>query len=184
MANWGTGFWDDARTAKLCELWGQGKTGSQIADMLQCTKNMVIAKARREGLASRPSPIKAAKPAAKSKPKPKKIKVAPKKRGRPRKSALAQDQSPFVPFRDHTHITAEFRHNSPNYGQCQFIHGELRKDWTWCKKPTAEEAAFCPEHEDLCYVAPYSPAERQVIKTMNFNAAKVGKATAHLIPNS
>ncbi len=47
--------WDEAREAKLKELWGKGHTASQIAKMLggNVTRNSVIGKAHRLKLAGR-----------------------------------------------------------------------------------------------------------------------------------
>jgi GcrA cell cycle regulator len=40
-------------------MWGADKTATQIADALDCTRDMVIGKAHRLNLKVRPSPIKA-----------------------------------------------------------------------------------------------------------------------------
>ena len=52
--------WTDERVAKLQELWDKGLSASQIAKELAegVTRNAVIGKAHRMGLASRPSPVK------------------------------------------------------------------------------------------------------------------------------
>lgn len=51
--------WTDERVERLRELWGQGVSASEIADMLgDVTRNAVIGKAHRLGLSGRPSPIK------------------------------------------------------------------------------------------------------------------------------
>lgn len=51
--------WTDERVEKLRELWGQGMSASEIADLLgDITRNAVIGKAHRLGLSGRPSPIK------------------------------------------------------------------------------------------------------------------------------
>ncbi|HPF47260.1 MAG: global cell cycle regulator GcrA-like protein [Alphaproteobacteria bacterium] len=53
--------WTDDRVEKLRELWDKGLSASQIAKELAegVTRNAVIGKAHRMGLASRPSPVKA-----------------------------------------------------------------------------------------------------------------------------
>lgn len=53
--------WTDERVEKLRELWDKGLSASQIAKELAegVTRNAVIGKAHRMGLASRPSPVKA-----------------------------------------------------------------------------------------------------------------------------
>ncbi|HZF43159.1 MAG TPA: GcrA family cell cycle regulator [Sphingomonadaceae bacterium] len=60
--------WTDERIDRLKALWTEGNTASQIADDLGgVSRNAVIGKAHRLGLAARPSPVKAAEP--KDKPK-------------------------------------------------------------------------------------------------------------------
>ncbi len=53
--------WNELGIETLKRMWGEGKTASQIAEELGegVTRNMVIGKAHRLGLESRPSPIKA-----------------------------------------------------------------------------------------------------------------------------
>ena len=54
-------FWNDVRTEQLRRLWSEGKTASEIAEIIggECTRNMVISKTRRiPGCARRESPIK------------------------------------------------------------------------------------------------------------------------------
>jgi len=51
--------WSEERVEKLRQLWGQGMSASEIADLLgNVTRNAVIGKAHRLGLSGRPSPIK------------------------------------------------------------------------------------------------------------------------------
>ena len=52
--------WTDRRIAILRELWSKGLSARQIAEQLgDVSRNAVIGKAHREGLDSRPSPIRA-----------------------------------------------------------------------------------------------------------------------------
>jgi GcrA cell cycle regulator len=55
--------WNDVSLQALRQLWGEGRTASQIAALLGLTRNQVIGKAHRLGLDGRPSPIKGDKPA-------------------------------------------------------------------------------------------------------------------------
>jgi GcrA cell cycle regulator len=51
--------WTDEKVELLTRLWQQGKSASEIsAELGDVTRNAVIGKAHRLGLASRPSPIK------------------------------------------------------------------------------------------------------------------------------
>lgn len=71
--------WTEERVEKLRELWDKGLSASQIAKELAegVTRNAVIGKAHRMGLASRPSPVKS-DPAKRTAATAKK-KTAPKK---------------------------------------------------------------------------------------------------------
>jgi hypothetical protein len=53
-------IWTDEYVSRLRELWGQGKTASEIATILgnKFTRNSVIGKVHRLKLSGRPSPIK------------------------------------------------------------------------------------------------------------------------------
>lgn len=51
--------WTEERVALLRQLWGSGKSASEIAEMLgDVSRNAVIGKAHRLGLSGRPSPIR------------------------------------------------------------------------------------------------------------------------------
>lgn len=51
--------WTDERVQRLKDLWSQGLSASEIADLLgDISRNAVIGKAHRLGLSGRPSPIK------------------------------------------------------------------------------------------------------------------------------
>lgn len=58
--------WTDERVALLRQYWDEGRSASQIAELLgeKLSRNAVIGKAHRLGLAARPSPLKTAKSAA------------------------------------------------------------------------------------------------------------------------
>ncbi|WP_260484358.1 GcrA family cell cycle regulator [Sphingomicrobium flavum] len=92
--------WTEERIDRLKKLWAAGNTASQIAEELGgVSRNAVIGKAHRLGLASRPSPVKAAakkkapaKPKAKA-PAPKKA-AAPRKEAAPKPAAAAPKPAP------------------------------------------------------------------------------------------
>jgi GcrA cell cycle regulator len=50
--------WTDELKARLAVLWSDGHSASEIARRMGTTKNAVIGKANRMGLARRPSPIR------------------------------------------------------------------------------------------------------------------------------
>jgi GcrA cell cycle regulator len=64
--------WTDERIETLRKMWDSGLTATQIAEELGgVSRNAVIGKAHRLGLASRPSPVKPNVPEAKAAPEPK-----------------------------------------------------------------------------------------------------------------
>jgi GcrA cell cycle regulator len=64
--------WTDERIELLKTYWSEGRSASQIAELLGegLTRNAVIGKAHRLGLASRPSPVKAAPRSTDARPEP------------------------------------------------------------------------------------------------------------------
>lgn len=63
--------WTDERIETLRKMWDSGMTATQIAEELGgVSRNAVIGKAHRLGLASRPSPVKPNAPEAKATPAP------------------------------------------------------------------------------------------------------------------
>ncbi len=93
--------WTDERIQLLTQYWDEGRSASQIAELLGegLTRNAVIGKAHRLGLSSRPSPLKAAdgkngdaKPAARA------AKAAPReeKPARPAKAAETPAEAPAL----------------------------------------------------------------------------------------
>ena len=107
--------WTPKRTEALIKLWKSGAPTSEIGRKLKVTKNAVVGKAHRLGLAKRQSPIpgrdgaKAAKPdAARAKPLPKVIakpvakplaKSEAKSEARPVAKPVAKPAAPAAPAR-------------------------------------------------------------------------------------
>lgn len=70
--------WTDERIETLRKMWDSGLTATQIAEELGgVSRNAVIGKAHRLGLASRPSPVKANTPESKAAPAPAPAAAAP-----------------------------------------------------------------------------------------------------------
>ncbi len=90
--------WTDERIEQLRKLWSEGHPASRIAEELGgVSRNAVIGKAHRLGLAKRPSPVKSDKNKAKAAAKPAvKAKAAPKAP----KPAKAETPKVTAPERD------------------------------------------------------------------------------------
>lgn len=117
--------WTDDRVAKLRELWDKGLSASQIAKELAegVTRNAVIGKAHRMGLASRPSPVK-------TDPK-KKAKKAAEKKAAP-KSKIPGGK---VSLLELTERMCKWPIGHP---------GEV--DFHFCGKTSAPTFPYCPSH--------------------------------------
>tara|TARA_R110002096_G_scaffold87253_1_gene200297 strand:+ start:8031 stop:8513 length:483 start_codon:yes stop_codon:yes gene_type:complete len=118
--------WTDERVAKLRELWDKGLSASQIAKELAegVTRNAVIGKAHRMGLASRPSPVKS-DPQKKAKAPVEKKVVKPK----------AKAPTGKVSLLDLTERMCKWPIGHP---------GE--PDFHFCGKPSAPTFPYCGTH--------------------------------------
>ena len=50
--------WDDPTIARLRSLWAEGHSAARIGEAMGVSKNAIVGKAHRLGLAGRPSPIR------------------------------------------------------------------------------------------------------------------------------
>lgn len=118
--------WTDDRVEKLRELWDKGLSASQIAKELAegVTRNAVIGKAHRMGLASRPSPVK-------TDPKKKAKKATEKKVAKTKTKAPGGK----VSLLDLTERMCKWPIGHP---------GE--EDFHFCGKSSAPSFPYCPEH--------------------------------------
>lgn len=105
--------WTDERIETLRKMWDSGLTATQIAEELGgVSRNAVIGKAHRLGLASRPSPVKAnaaeAKPAPApaAPPAPKPAPVAPAPRAAAPVAAPTPAPAPVIEDQDEDEVEA------------------------------------------------------------------------------
>lgn len=105
--------WTDERIETLRKMWDSGLTATQIAEELGgVSRNAVIGKAHRLGLASRPSPVKAnatepkPAPVPAAPPAPKPTPAAPAPRAAPPVAVPAPAPAPVVEDEDEDEVAA------------------------------------------------------------------------------
>ena len=127
--------WTEERVAQLRELWGSGKSASEIADILgDVTRNAVIGKAHRLQLSGRPSPIKSKEVGDSS--------VARKKAPEPEPK-----EATILNLTDH---------------MCRWPIGDPKEPgFRFCGKPTAGPLPYCMEHAKAAYQQPARQKEQQ-----------------------
>ncbi len=121
--------WTDERIGDLRRLWAQGLSASQIAKRLgnEITRNAVIGKAHRLGLASRPSPIQ----------------------GEPRPRAAAPPPPPPRPAAAPAAASAA-RHKGPS---CQWPIGDpSSQEFAFCGEPSEPGRPYCAKHCTVAYL--------------------------------
>jgi GcrA cell cycle regulator len=146
-------MWTDERVAELKRLWEQGLSASQIAAALGgITRNAVIGKAHRLGLAARPSPIKGpGQPRVPGVPRVRVARVRPKSAMRP--DRLARPPQRELPPRPA--MPAEPprpRVFNPNGPACQWPIGEPGHDgFHFCEAPAVQGKPYCEYHCAAAY---------------------------------
>lgn len=196
--------WTDDRVETLKKLWGEGQSASQIAKVLGgVTRNAVIGKVHRLGLASRtaakPEPAKAAKeapaPKAKSKTKakakaaPKEVEKAapePKEKKKPvvthkppvTTSTFPHPPAPSEPLVDLVEVDAAAKKLSLlelNERTCKWPIGDPSKgEFYFCGHPVAAGKPYCSSHVAAAY-QPMSSRRDRDRSRLNRQAA-IGKS--------
>jgi len=116
--------WTEERVALLKECWAEGLSASQIAERLGggTTRNAVIGKAHRLGLAKRPSPIKRS---------PEGSQKAKTPRATPKKGATVLDLTERM---------------------CRWPIGHPgERDFHFCGRKTVQGLPYCAEHAAIAY---------------------------------
>ena len=126
-----------AEMAEIARLWETGLSATKIGKEIGRTKNAVVGKAHRMGLARRASPIK------KKKPKPAEVATTIPAR-RPRH--VRTIQPPWSPAA-----------GTLNNGKCQWIDGEPIRNAEMCGKPTVlrrdrrTRSSWCAHHYERAF---------------------------------
>jgi GcrA cell cycle regulator len=142
--------WLDAATQRLRVLWAEGLGTREIGDDLGIGKNAVIGKARRLGLAPRPSPLGVHPGQPLPPPRPRTIRtpapLEPQQRaslaGRPPAPPATPPAPPQPPPAPPTYS-----------GTCMYPTSDGRP-WTFCGAPCAPGRVYCAEHVAICYHPP------------------------------
>lgn len=137
-----TAPWTDDRVSTLRRLWAEGLSASQIARQLtQTTRNAVIGKVHRIGLAGRASPAR-----------PPKTKGALRRRARVYMPGC--DVRPPIPL-PAPPIVLQPSLNVPldkrEAGQCGAVTDSTRFAQRYCGQPVTAGSLYCAEHHRLHY---------------------------------
>ena len=126
--------WTPARITHLRALWTEGLTATEIGRRIGVSKNAVIGKAHREGLASRPSPI-APRTDNGSAPIPRAA------RQRALHAVLPAVRLPMPQAAPKGRVAP-----------CEWVLG-VRPKWTKCDVPSVPGRLYCPAHCNAAYVS-------------------------------
>ena len=143
--------WTEEKVAVLRQYWGSGKSASEIAEIIgDMSRNAVIGKAHRLGLAGRPSPIK--EKTAKPKPKPAVLPVPAASQARAK--APVDNVVELQPGGGATILSLTER-------MCRWPHGDPKKPgFRFCGKSVSEGSSYCAEHLKQAYQPP-APKRRK-----------------------
>lgn len=141
--------WTDDRVELLKKLWGEGKTASEIANILgDVTRNAVIGKAHRLKLSGRNSPIQSTAKKTivhASNSNTNAETSATPTRGRPKK----QPQDPIGDIPVKRIKLADLKDR-----QCRFPLGDPKdKDFSFCGCRAVPGIPYCMEHAHIAYQA-------------------------------
>lgn len=130
--------WTEDRVGILKELWGQGKTAAQIAQILGgVTRNAVIGKANRLSLSGRASPIQQSKKLVAANTS---VKTAPKKKLASVKKASGEGKYDLIDL---------------NSRMCHFPSGDPKKaGFGFCGERVSSGLPYCEEHAAIAYHTP------------------------------
>ncbi len=134
--------WTDQRVALLTELWHQGVSAGLIGKKLDVSKNAVVGKAHRMGLAGRPSPII------------RDGQVALTRQQRLARTTLASEVAvPPAPPESEGEVPLR-------RWACQYITGEKGRDFATyaeasrCSAPARTGSSYCTAHHRRTHVKP------------------------------
>lgn len=139
--------WTEERVAQLRQLWGNGKSASEIAEILGgVSRNAVIGKAHRLELSGRPSPIK-----RKEDEEEEEVAVAAPAAAEAQPVAVEKVAAKPVPERKSGGATIL----NLTERMCKWPIGDPRdKDFHFCGKASHGNLPYCIEHAQIAYQPP------------------------------
>lgn len=139
--------WTDERIATLKRMWGEGATRSQIAAALGggISRNAVIGKAHRLGLASRPSPI-----IRDGRPSPMKGKRRARSLNADAATSAAAARKRQVAAPEPPKVQGYVPRPRISSRECAWPEGEALP-YRFCGAPTVEGKPYCTDHCRLAY---------------------------------
>ncbi|WP_395682256.1 GcrA family cell cycle regulator [Inquilinus sp.] len=140
--------WTEERVAQLRQLWGNGKSASEIAEILGgVSRNAVIGKAHRLELSGRPSPIK-----RKEDEEEEEVAVATPVAAEAQPAAAVEKVAAKpVPERKSGGATIL----NLTERMCKWPIGDPRdKDFHFCGKASHANFPYCIEHAQIAYQPP------------------------------
>ena len=184
--------WTDERVELLKKLWSEGLSASQIAGRLGgVTRNAVIGKVHRLGLAGRATtsrmkthrarPRPAAAGAAATRPQKQRFPAA----GNPVVRALSQPEAePFIPAQEELDIPLKERKTIQTLGECNCrwpIGDPQQADFHFCGKEKLPGLPYCQFHARRAFQPPQTrrrdPADVRVPAMVTLATAAAGDAS-------
>ncbi|WP_366656446.1 GcrA family cell cycle regulator [Fodinicurvata sp. EGI_FJ10296] len=143
--------WTDERITLLRELWGNGKSASEIAEILGgVSRNAVIGKAHRLQLSGRPSPIKGKGDMEVKTP-----------RKKPKEEAQG---ATILSLTEH---------------MCRWPIGDPKlPGFKFCGKTTSGSLPYCAEHAQAAYQQPYRQRDSSSSNSSSSRPSHGHKVTA------
>ncbi|MEM7442679.1 MAG: GcrA family cell cycle regulator [Pseudomonadota bacterium] len=163
--------WTEERVTLLTQLWGNGKSASEIAEIIgDVTRNAVIGKAHRLGLSGRPSPIKKVAPSRMPAVKLERRPATPKRR---EAKAAKPETAPQRPANVVLHPKAKID-DAPVGGatildlterMCRWPIGDPKDpEFRFCGRTREGCLPYCAEHAAKAYQPPKPRREEERAK--------------------
>ena len=162
--------WTEEMVARLRTLWAEGHSTAEIGRRMGTSKNVIIGKAHRLRLPSRPSPIRAKGTGTPRKPPVPRVRgpslpplaaVAGSPPAQPVSPPAAAPPRPAVPIPAPAPQPATVFKPLANKQQCCWPIGEPgTRGFRYCDGPAAPGKPYCAEHSSQAYVAPRAARDR------------------------